>query len=71
MKESHSITIFQDLCQVSREINSFFHDEAKTTLWLNTENPLLGDVTPLSMILLGRTEKLQKHIQACFDGNRP
>lgn len=44
----------------------FFGNEVKAFLWFNTENPLLGDCKPITMILKGREEKLKKFIKACL-----
>lgn len=35
----------------------------KATLWMETENPMLGDVSPRTMIELGRTDRLLKFIR--------
>lgn len=56
------INIIQDTLEVSRRLHEFFQDEEKVTVWLNTENPLLGDMAPIEMIFQGRTEKLLKFI---------
>jgi len=34
----------------------------KVNLWFNTKNPLLGDVSPVEMIMAGRTERLERFI---------
>lgn len=54
-------TIF-DLQEISELVNQYFNDAEKTTQWLNTENPLLGNQEPIHMILSGRTEKLRSFI---------
>lgn len=36
----------------------FYGDDAKIEWWLNTRNPLLGDLTPMRMIETGRAPKL-------------
>lgn len=38
--------------------NMFFHDVVKAESWMNTENYLLGNVTPRDMIKIGRFDKL-------------
>jgi len=40
----------------------FYGDKTKTSLWLKTSNPLLGDVSPNDMIRFGRSQKLLKFI---------
>ncbi len=58
------ITIIQDLTNVCALVNSFFQNEQKTTLWMNTKNPLLGDMSPNDMVFAGRTDKLQSFIES-------
>lgn len=65
------ITVIQDMSNVSRLVNTFFKDEKKTTQWLNTKNPLLGEQEPIEMIFKGRTDKLLKFIQNQIEGNSP
>lgn len=60
--EPFIITVIQDMANISALVNKFFKDEKKTTQWLNTKNPLLGDVEPIEMIFAGRTEKLRDFI---------
>lgn len=43
----------------------------KTTLWFNTKNPLLGDMSPKDMIAFGRYEKLRKFILNAIAGIKP
>ena len=44
-------------------VSEFFKDNSKTELWFNTPNPMLGDVRPYDMIILGRTARLLKFIR--------
>lgn len=67
--EPFIITVIQDLSNISRLVNTFFQDEKKTTLWMNTENPLLGNQEPVNMIFSGRTEKLRIFIENSLEGN--
>lgn len=49
----------------------FFNgDEAKTKLWFETPNPLLGDIAPNFMIEVGRSAKLLKFILNLLDENK-
>lgn len=50
-------------------VNSYFKNRKKTHVWFQTENPLLGGVTPMSMIASGREAKLQKFIEEQLEGN--
>ena len=36
----------------------FFHDESKSKFWMICTNPLLGNMSPISMLKLGRYQKL-------------
>lgn len=51
--------------------NYFNGDLSKTTLWFNTRNPLLGDMSPKEMIAFGRYEKLRKFILNAISGIKP
>lgn len=65
------ITVIQDLSNISHLVNTHFKDNEKTTLWMNTENPLLGNQEPVEMIFKGRTAKLRKFIESQLEGNMP
>jgi len=61
-----------NLDEIEALLTKFFNgDNAKVWLWLTLPNPLLGNVRPLTMVLLGRSEKLLKHIKNCLEGNFP
>lgn len=54
-----------------RLVNEYFDgDMNKVAKWYNTDNPLLGDVSPLSMILWEKEEKLLKFIETTLDENK-
>lgn len=42
--------------------NMFFHDEVKSKLWLESVNPLLGNVAPVNMLKFGRFDKLMNFV---------
>ncbi len=44
-------------------VNSYFNDKSKTVDWIFTENPLLGNVTPHTMVKMGRFQKLKSFIE--------
>lgn len=69
--EPFIITVIQDLANISTLVNTFFQDEKKTTQWLNTSNPLLGNQEPVEMIFSGRTEKLRTFIENSLTENKP
>jgi len=47
----------------------FNYNYYKVTAWLNTENPLLGGVSPLYMLENGKEEKLLKFIETQLGEN--
>ncbi len=48
----------------------FNNDIHKTTLWFSTPNPLLGDISPREMIIVGRFKKLYAFIQTTLNENQ-
>jgi hypothetical protein len=50
-------------------VDNFFKDTDKTELWFRTPNPLLGNITPIDMIRMGRQRKLLTVIQASLSEN--
>jgi len=60
---------FQEWAIAISLVGSFFGDKRKTILWFQTENPLLGNVTPRAMIRLGRFSKLLRFIRTALDEN--
>lgn len=63
------MTAFQEAQAI---VNKYFDGDAKKiTLWWNTENPLLGGVTPSSLYELFGAEKLLKHIKHWQAGETP
>ena len=52
-------------------VTIFFNNEIyKTTLWFSTPNPLLGDIAPREMIIVGRFKKLRVFIQTTLSENQ-
>lgn len=50
-----------DICA---DVTRFFGgDKEKAQLWFFTPNPLLGNIKPFSMLLIGRSEKLREFIK--------
>ena len=47
-----------------KAVNMFFNDDVKAHIWMWEQNPLLGNVTPVQMLRLGRFDKL---IQFIYD----
>lgn len=54
----------EDANEVINYVNQrFFKDIEKATLWLNTNNPALGYISPLDMIKMYRKDKLMSWIK--------
>jgi hypothetical protein len=51
-------------------VGEYFQDQQRVILWLQTSNPLLGDVSPRDMIRVGRYKKLLKFVQTALSDNR-
>ena len=49
----------------------FFKSYTKACLWFEIPNPLLGGVTPMEMIEVGRAAKLRKIITQQLEMNKP
>jgi hypothetical protein len=49
----------------------FKWDLIKMYLWLSTENPLLGNVQPIDMIAVQRSQKLYDAMKAMKEGEFP
>jgi hypothetical protein len=63
---------FLEIISVVSIVSTQFNQEKeKTRLWFSMPNPLLGGVTPLQMILLGKHKKLMKFIQRAISGEMP
>lgn len=56
---------------VKRVAEHFGIKSKKTVLWFYVRNPLLGDVAPIEMHLMGRTAKLKDFIVDCKNGHAP
>ena len=58
--------IISVICIVAKQ---FDYDKENTKLWFNMPNPMLGGVSPVQMIILGKYGKLMKFIQRSLDGD--
>ena len=50
-------------------VKDILDDSEKAMIWMNTPNPLLGQLVPLNMILIGRGHKLLAFIKNAKDEN--
>jgi hypothetical protein len=57
--------------ELRRKLMAHFNDPKKVKLWIETPNPLLGDISPLAMLLTGRSKKLLKIVDGLLEGNLP
>ena len=53
--------------QMISKINLYFKNIKKSILWMETDNWLLGGLSPDYMIKIGRGEKLKKFIEIAFE----
>jgi uncharacterized protein (DUF2384 family) len=60
----------ENIANVCNLVFQFFQDDVKTKLWLQTPNPMLGNVSPRDMIRFGRYAKLLRFVtQAMEEGS--
>src|SRR5262249_23153749 len=63
-------TRLDEIANICSLVAIYFQGDAyKTALWFNTQNPMLGDVTPRDMIRLGRFKRLFKFISESLQLN--
>lgn len=62
------ISLVKDTILLYEKVKSHMGwDSKKTLLWFTTENPLLGNVKPADMIVIGRSGKLEKFIDGLIE----
>jgi uncharacterized protein (DUF2384 family) len=66
-----SYSIAPEFNRIHTIVWDFFGEDKKTDIWFETPNPLLGDISPAQMLMLGRGEKLLKIVQNWMEGNMP
>lgn len=52
-----------------KAVDMFFNDIQRSKFWLICINPLLGNVSPVSMLKVGRFDKLMNFIYTSLDEN--
>lgn len=57
----------ENVANICNLVWTFFQDDVKTKLWLQTPNPLLGDLSPRDMIRFGRFNKLLRFVTQALD----
>jgi hypothetical protein len=61
-----------EIAVICEKVAGYFKGDAqKTFLWFSLPNTLLGNITPLEMIKLGRYKKLHHFVQDALAGNNP
>lgn len=50
-------------------VRDHFNSAIKADKWFMTKNPLLGNIRPYDMLIMGRASKLLKFIQNELEGN--
>lgn len=68
----HSPEFLKEISDLQIKVREFFKCNEKAYKWFVAKNILLGGVSPLDMIRMGRIEKLKKWINnALEENNRP
>jgi Protein of unknown function (DUF2384) len=57
----------ENIANICNLVFQFFLDDVKTKLWLQTPNPMLGNVSPRDMIRFGRFAKLQRFVTLAME----
>ena len=52
----------ENIANICNLVFQFFQDDVRTKLWLQTPNPMLGNVSPRDMIRFGRYTKLLRFV---------
>ncbi len=68
-KDGKSIEITQNAEMFVKVLNILQDNFPKAVLWFNERNPNFGDVSPVRVIEFGRSEKVEKFINAAAKEN--
>jgi hypothetical protein len=60
----------ENIANICNLVFQFFQDDVKTKLWLQTPNPMLGNVSPRDMLRFGRYAKLLRFINQAMEEGR-
>lgn len=59
-----------EMPEIRALLREFFgNDPKKIELWLDTKNPLLGGLSPMEMVHVGREEKLLEFVKTSLAEN--
>ncbi len=53
----------------NRVLEFFQENDAKTCMWFEAKNPLLGDYSPMELIQMGRIDRVKSFIDCQLDEN--
>ncbi len=56
--------------RIRKLLMGFFNDKRKADLWFKTPNPIMGMVTPQSLIDIGRADRLLKIVETLLAQNK-
>lgn len=56
--------------KIQELLMGFFNDQRKVDMWMNSPNPMLGNIVPRDMVRLGRAKKLLQTIEHALSENR-
>lgn len=59
----------EQIVKITKVVGDFFEWGPKTWYWLNTPNPMFGELVPMSLILAGRGHKVLHFVEAAREGN--
>ena len=66
-----SLQILKSLVKIADKVNEeYFHDREKTTVWMNTSNPMLGNFSPHELIFRGKYERVLQFIETALEENK-
>lgn len=60
----------ENIANICNLVFQFFQDDVKTKLWLQTPNPMLGNVSPRDMLRFGRYAKLLRFVNQAMEEGR-
>jgi hypothetical protein len=60
----------ENIANICNLVYQFFQDDVKTKLWLQTPNPMLGNVSPRDMLRFGRYAKLLRFVNQAMEEGR-
>ena len=67
-QEQDRVRLDEIVATLNLVAKQFNGDAAKTAVWFNARNPLLGDASPCDMIRLGRYQRLRSFIMQAMKG---